>query len=275
MTRTPTAREHDYDALAAVLRDAEDRSRVLRPLTDQHALTLADAYRVQACLVAQHVARGERIVGAKLGFTSAAMRETLGIGEPNYGRLTDRMLLPSSVLELGGLIHPRLEPEIAFRLSAHLRGPGVTAADVMDATDALMPALEVVDSRFRNYTFRLEDNTADNSSAARVALGDAVAPDGIDCALTTVTLERDRMTVARARGAASMGDPAAAVAWLANSLAGAERAIEPGDVVISGGLTRAFPIRDGQTIAACFDGLGDVRISALGDPADPADYARA
>lgn len=274
MTATPT-REHDYDALAAVLQGAEDRSCALRPLTDEHRLTLADAYRVQEHLVARHIERGERIFGAKLGFTSGAMRETLGIREPNYGWLTDRMVLTSPELQLDRLIHPRLEPEIAFRVSAHLRGPGVTAADVMAATEALMPALEVVDSRYRNYTFRLEDNTADNSSAARVALGDAVAPEGIDCVMTSVAVERDGTTVAHALGAASMGDPAAAVAWLANSLTDAKRAIEPGDVVISGGLTRAFPIRNGQTIVAHFDGLGDVGISALGIPADPADYVRA
>jgi 2-keto-4-pentenoate hydratase len=186
----------------------------------------------------------------------------MGIASPNYGWLTDAMLLDGARLDLGNLIHPRVEPEIAFRLGEPLRGPRVGTAEVLEATEAVMPALEVVDTRYVDYRFRLEDNTADNSSAAVVRLGEPQPVGNLNLRLLGVVLERDRHVVDTATGAAAMGDPAAAVAWLANALADSERALEPGDVVISGGLVRAEPIARGETVAAHFDRLGSVELLA-------------
>jgi 2-keto-4-pentenoate hydratase len=128
------------------------------PLTDMWpSLTLANAYNIQTELIGLHVAEGAKVVGAKLGFTSATMRDAMGVGEPNYGWLTNRMLLEGSSLSFADFIHPRVEPEIAFRLNAPLRGPGVTPRHVVSATASVFAALEIVDSRFVDYRFRLPD----------------------------------------------------------------------------------------------------------------------
>jgi 2-keto-4-pentenoate hydratase len=250
------------ETLAGLLEGAARDRRALAPLTDAHDLSVAGAYAVQDALVARRVARGERVVGAKLGFTSRAMREAMGVTEPNYGWLTDAMVLDGPRLDAGALIHPRVEPEIGFRLGTPPRGPGARAADVLAATEAVFPCLEVVDSRFAGYRFRVADNIADNSSAARLRCGPETPPDGIDLRRAAVVLELDGEPAATATGAAALGDPAAAVAWLVNALHAAGRALEPGSIVISGGLTAAFPIAAGSRVAARIDGLGVVELDA-------------
>lgn len=248
--------------LAGVLARAAAERRPLHPLTDIHAeLTTADAYAIQRELVAARLAAGERIVGAKLGFTSRAMRVALGVDEPNHGWLTDRMLLGDAPLSLEQWVHPRVEPEIGFRLASPLRGPGVEPRDVLAATASAFPCLEVVDSRFHDYRFAAADNTADNSSAGGVRCGPDVSVDGLDLRLVGVVVTEDGDVVGTAAGAAALGDPAAAVAWLANRLAEAERALEAGDVVISGGLTAARPLRRASRVEASFDRLGSVAVS--------------
>jgi 2-keto-4-pentenoate hydratase len=141
-------------------------------------LTLSGAYEVQEAGIEMRLAEGEGIVGGKLGFTSRAMQSAMGVDHPNYGWLTDAMVIDNGRVPLGDLIHPKVEPEIAF-LSADL-DPPVSAADVLAATAALLPCLEVVDSRFVDFRFRTFDNIADNSSAAMVAVGDPVPPSGVD-----------------------------------------------------------------------------------------------
>jgi len=191
----------------ASFKAALDR-RAIPPLTEAWpSLTLANAYTIQSQLIGLHLAEGANVVGAKLGFTSAAMRDAMGIAEPNYGWLTNRMLLKGSSLALADLIHPRLEPEIAFRLKTPLRGPGVTPQHVMSATASIFAALEIVDSRFIDYRFRLPDNTADNSSAAALVCGSEVAPDDLDLGLIKVVLEIGGVIVATANGVAAMGNP--------------------------------------------------------------------
>lgn len=231
-----------------MLHDARQAGRTLDvPLTAELALSLDDAYRIQEAGTALRLARGERVVGWKLGYTSLAMREQMGIASPNFGPLTDAMLLRSGAAVPPTALQPRVEPEIGLRLRRRLSGR-CTIEEVLDACSAAVACLEVVDSVWTGYRFRIEDNTADGSSAAWVVVGDELPLD--DLPSVPVTMSVDGVEVARATGAAAGGHPALGVAWLAEQLAGRGQALEPGDLVITGGLTAAHPLAPGTTIAA-------------------------
>ena len=226
---------------------------------DRPPLTLDQAYAVQEEGVRLRVADGETVVGAKLGFTSAAMRRAMGVSEPNYGWLTDAMWLHDGVVGADRFIHPKVEPEIAFLLGMDL-APPVTPHDVRTATAAVTGCLEVVDSRYVDFRFTPFDNIADDSSAAGVVLGDPVALDAVpDLRLCGVVVSVDGELNATAAGAAAHGDPAAAVAWMVNACG---RTLPVGSVVISGGLTAPVDLRPGTLVEAAFDRLGRVAVRA-------------
>ena len=256
-------RADEVETVADRLHRAEREGRPVDPITDEYPrFGMEDAYRVQEAVVRHRTEEGEVVVGAKLGFTSLAMRRALGVDEPNHGWLTDAMLLDGGALPWGNLIHPKVEPEVGFLLGRELAGGGATVSDVLAATDSVFLCLEVVDSRFREYRFRVQDNTADNSSAARVLVGGrAVRPGAVDLATLGVVLWADGKVVATAAGGAVMGHPARAVAWLARSLARTERALAPGTLVLSGGLTAPFDLDPGRTVSAEAGELGDVTMS--------------
>ncbi len=245
---------------ARVLVDARTGRRTLDvPLTDEVGLSLDDAYAVQRELTALRLARGERVVGWKLGYTSAAMRAQMGVDAPNLGPLTDAMLLtgpdvsaPADVGPVRGssptALQPRVEPEIALLLARPL-DPGCTVDDVLAACAAAYGCLEVVDSVWSGYRFRLEDNTADGSSAAWVVLGGRLPLD--DLPDVVVRLLVDGEPIAEATGAAAGGHPAVGVAWLAAEVGRRYgRGLEAGDVVITGGLTAAHPLDVGSVVTA-------------------------
>ncbi len=242
------------------LRDAAVERRAGTPLSDEYPhLTEADAYAVQAELL--NLTGGTR-TGYKLGFTSAAMREQMGVDHPNSGVLVDHMRIDRSQLPAGELIQPRVEPEIAIQLGRDLRGADVTPQQVADATAAVRPAIEVVDSRYRDYRFRSVDNIADNSSAARYVLG---APHPLahigDLRQVQVRLDIDGRVVDQGVGAAALDSPLAAVAWLVRHLATRGEGLLAGEVVLTGGLTRAYPLPPGATAQARFSaGLGTVSL---------------
>ncbi len=202
------------------------------------------------------IAEGERVVGAKLGFTSRAMQRAMGVSHPNYGVLTDSMLMTGTV-PLGRLIHPKVEPEIAFLIGDEIRPPA-SAFDVVTRTERLIPCLEVVDSRFIGFRFAAYDNIADNSSAAYFCLGDPQPLDGVDLRLVGVVLFADGELRETAAGAAVLDHPARAVAWLVNTRG---EPLSPGQVVLSGGLTAPVDLRPGMEVVAEFDRLGSVRIT--------------
>lgn len=252
--------EAEVAAFAERLAVAEATRIPIDRLTDERPdLSLADAYRIQDSLVGRRLGRGERLVGAKLGFTSLAMRRALGVETPNFGWLTDAMLLDGPAVPLGTLIHPKVEPEIAFLLGRDLAGPAVTAVHVLEATVGVALCLEVVDSRYEGFRFRAPDNIADNSSAARLVLGGRlVEPRSIDLAELGVVFSVDGELVATAAGAAVEGHPATAVAWLARRLAESGRSLRAGDLVISGGLTAPVDLRPGSVVQVEAARLGDL-----------------
>jgi 2-keto-4-pentenoate hydratase len=214
-------------------------------------LSLADAYRVQDQVTALRLADGERLAGWKLGYTSAVMRAQMGVASPNFGPLTDAMLLDSPAVLPDGALQPRVEPEIGLRLGRRLTAP-CSVPDVLAACDAALACLEVVDSVWDGYRFTLEDNTADGSSAAWVVVGPPLPLD--DLAALPVELSVDGQVVEQGAGAAASGHPAAGVAWLAEQLASRGRALEPGDLVITGGLTSARPLEPGHQVGSSFGG---------------------
>ena len=244
--------------LAARLRQAAGQTQATAPLSDTYPdLTEADAYAIQAELLRLH---GGVRAGYKLGFTSAAMRQQMGVDHPNSGVLLANMRLADGRLPAGALIQPRVEPEIAILLGRDLHGADITPEQVAAATAAVLPAIEVVDSRYRDYRFKSVDNIADNSSAARYVLGAprALADVG-DLRRVGVRLRIDGVPVDQGVGAAALDSPLAAVAWLAAHLATGGESLRAGEVILTGGLTRAHALNPGQTAHAEFgQGLGSV-----------------
>jgi 2-oxopent-4-enoate/cis-2-oxohex-4-enoate hydratase len=252
--------------LAAELHLARRERRTVTPLTERWpGFTVAQAYEVQAAGVQARLADGEVIVGGKLGFTSAAMREAMGVAEPNHGWLTDAMVLHDELVDPAAFIHPKVEPEIAFVLGADLVPP-VTVAQVLAATRGVAACLEVVDSRYHDFRFRAPDNIADNSSAGAVRLGDPHPVGGTDLRTCGVVVTVGGVVVHTAAGAAAHDHPAAAVAWMANH---AERVLRAGDVVISGGLTAPVDLRPGTVVTVDIDRLGSVTLRMPPAPPEP------
>ena len=248
--------------LAGRLHEARlGRSPVAR-LTDSYPnLTEADAYRIADRGVALRMAAGERVVGAKLGFTSEAMRTAMGIDSPNYGWLTDPMIVSDGTVSLGGLIHPKAEPEIGFVLARDLAGGAVSAAEVLAATAFVLPVIEVVDSRFEDFRFRAFDNTADNSSAGMVVLGRRATLPDFDLSRIGVVVYVNGELLYSAAGAAAFGYPAASVAWLVRRLAESGRGLKAGHLVISGGLTGPIELEPGTFVNVEMDRIGSVTMS--------------
>jgi 2-oxo-3-hexenedioate decarboxylase len=246
------------DGLATAARDR----RTVEPLSDAWPdLGVDAAYAIQDALVARHVADGATVVGAKLGLTSRAKQAEMGVHEPIGGWLTDRMALgPGEPLVVDTLGQPRCEPEIALRLARPLAGEGTTAADVLAATDAVMVAIEVLDSRYRDYRFTLPDVVADDASAARWVVGPPVDPRGLELDLVGFVFERDGALLATAAGAAVLGHPAEAVAWWVRHLAVRDLGLDAGAIVLSGALTGAVAIRPGERFRASIDRLGSLEL---------------
>jgi 2-oxo-3-hexenedioate decarboxylase/2-keto-4-pentenoate hydratase len=254
--------DHELADLGRLLFEAEAARRPIdqvslgRPWVGE-----AEAYRIQQELVRRHLAAGHRIVGWKVGLTSEAMQRQLGVDQPDYGPILSGFLVEDGgSIAADALIAPRIEAEIAFILGAPLRGPGVTVADVLAATASVAPALEVIDSRIRDWKLTLADTVADLASSARVVVGPARPLDGLDLPGMRVRLERDGATVAEGVGSAALGDPAAAVAWSANKLAGFGVTMEAGHVVMPGALHASVPVVACNAFRAHFAGLGEVAV---------------
>ncbi|MEA2376638.1 MAG: 2-keto-4-pentenoate hydratase [Thermoleophilaceae bacterium] len=249
------------ESLARALFSAERNSEPIAPLVrDRPDLDVAAAYAVQRAGRELRLAGGDELRGHKVGLTSQAMQEMLGVRQPDFGYLLASMLVPAGgSIALEGLIAPRVEAEIAFYLGERLSGPGVTPEQVMAATSQVAPALEVIDSRIADWEITLVDTVADNASSARAVIGEPIAAHGLDLA----ELE-GRLTVGGekvvGRGDAVLGHPSRAVAWLANTLADFGEALEPGEVIIPGAIARALPVQAGSVARADFGQLGSVEV---------------
>jgi 2-keto-4-pentenoate hydratase len=258
------------DALAASLHEAARKAQPVPPLTEAHPeLSISDAYAVQLRGRAMRKADGATLVGRKIGLTSAAMQEMLGVDQPDFGYLTADMVDPSgAILSCSdlGLIAPRIEGEIAFRLDRPLQGPGITIDDVLAATAEVAPALEIIDSRVSDWRIKIADTIADNASSARVVFGEFRPLGELDLAaiaMHLVVVDADGGEEAvQGRGDAVLGHPAKPVAWLAAALAEyGDEHVAAGELVIPGALGRALPVAPGSSVRATFGPLGEVTVA--------------
>jgi 2-oxopent-4-enoate/cis-2-oxohex-4-enoate hydratase len=241
------------------LYDALKGCQVVEPLTSRHAdITIEDAYRIQQRLNARRLEAGERIIGKKIGVTSAAVMNMLGVYQPDFGMLTDGMVYnEGEAIPANTLIQPKAEGEIAFVLKKDLIGPGVTGADVLAATEGVMACFEIVDSRIRDWKIRIQDTVADNASCGVFVLGDRlVDPRGVDLNTCGMVLEKNGEIVATGAGAAALGAPVNAVAWLANTLGRLGIALRAGEVVLSGSLAIMVPVKAGDSLRVTIGGIG-------------------
>ncbi|MEM8606879.1 MAG: fumarylacetoacetate hydrolase family protein [Myxococcota bacterium] len=249
------------DELYAALRGR----RTLAPLTERWPeITIEDAYHVSLRMVNRRIEDdGEAIIGKKIGVTSRAVQEMLGVFQPDFGYLTDKMVYPN-----GGpmpiseqLIQPRAEGEIAFKLKKDLNGPGVTNEDVVDATDYVMACFEVVDSRVHDWKVKIQDTVADNASCGLLVLGDEHAdPNGLDFPNLQMRVYKNGEPLSEGKGSAALDSPLNCVSWLANTLSGFGITLNAGDVVLSGSLVPLEPVIAGDEMRLEVDGVGTAAV---------------
>ncbi len=253
----------DIDALAATVDDAARTATAIAQLSDGADFTLAEAYEIQRASIARRLARGERRVGVKMGFTSRAKMVQMGIHDLIWGRLTDAMMIEEGgMLDLARYVHPRVEPEIAFLLNKPLEGP-VSPAEALAAVEAVAPAVEIIDSRYRDFKFSLADVVADNSSSSAFALGPWQPVTG-DIANLGMVLEFDGRPVQIGSSAAILGHPARALAAAARVSAAAGEPLAAGWIVMAGGATAAEALRPGVHVRNTVEGLGAAAFSVSG-----------
>jgi len=243
------------------------RSRTpVDPLTSREpGITIDDAYHISLHLLNRRLADGERVIGKKIGVTSKAVMDMLNVRQPDFGYLTDRMVFnEGQTVPLAALLQPRAEGEIAFILKRDLTGPGVTSAAVLAATECVMPCFEIVDSRIRDWKIKIQDTVADNASSGLFVLGDAaVSPRKVDLALAGMVLEKNGEIVGTGAGAASVGSPLNAVAWLANTLGAFGIPLKAGEVILSGSLAALVPVVPGDAMRVTIGGIGGCSVKFI------------
>ena len=242
---------------------AEKQRHTLRPLTERYPdITTGDAYRIQLSLIELKRADGAKVVGKKIGLTSKPMQKMLNVDQPDYGHILDNMIVQEGDrLSAKELIQPKVEPEIAFILDRDLKGPGVTAVQVLAATRFVLPALEIIDSRIEGWKIKLCDTIADNASSARVILGGPPRQvHQIDLRLIGMVMEKNGEMIQTGAGAAVMNHPANAVAWLANAIGQFGVTLEAGEIVMPGAISAAVDVAVGDLIRASFGDLGTVSV---------------
>lgn len=249
---------------AHALREAIISGQPTVPLTEANPrLTMEEAYHIQLTNVEEALKEGKKIVGKKIGLTSKAMQVFLGVNEPDYGHVYDSMVYDEETpISVKTLLQPKIEAEIAFILGEDLQGPGVTLTDVLRATAGVMASFEVIDSRIKDWKIKIQDTIADNASSAGIVLGSQLIPvDQVNLKYIGLVLEKNGQIVETAAGAAVMGHPALAVAWLANKLGAFGIGLKKGEIILSGSLTKALEVKAGDLFVATFGGLGSVKVN--------------
>lgn len=249
--------------LAREIYSAEKSCQPMETLTVRYPeITKEEAYQIQLAGMNMRIADGHVLVGKKIGLTSKAMQAAMGVYEPDYGYITDRMmLLEGEPISLGSVIAPKVEAEIAFVLKEGLIGPSVTLPQVLKATAGVMPAFEIIDTRMKDWNVKIQDSIADAASIGRVVLSGTLVPiENLDLRYMGLVLEKNGEVVATAAGAAVLGHPANAVVWLANKLAQYGVSLNAGEIIMSGSLTAACPVAAGDNMRATFAGLGTVGV---------------
>lgn len=238
----------------------------LPPLTERYPeLTIEQAYQVSLQFLQRRKAVGQTVIGKKIGVTSKAVQDMLNVHQPDFGFLTDAMQVENGATVSKAehhLVQPRAEGEIAFILKADLNGPGVTAEDVLAATEYVVPCFEIVDSRIRNWDITIEDTVADNASCGIFALGSTrVDPNSLDLAAVELTMTKNGEPAGTGLGSAVQGHPCEAVAWLANTLGKLGIPFRKGEIILSGALAPLVPVTAGDRIEMNITGLGSASLA--------------
>ncbi len=253
-------RQAVMEAIAKELLQAEASSRpIAQPSLRHPDLSIDEAYGIQLLNIKARTQAGRRVTGKKIGLTSLPMQRLLGVDQPDFGHLLDDIASDGASIPSARLIQPKIEGEIAFILQSDLIGTNNTAADVLRATSQVLPALEIVDSRVADWKITIVDTVADNASSGLYVLGSQGLPAReIDLAAETMRLYRNGRLINEGTGSAVLGDPALAVAWLANRMNHYGVPLKAGEIILSGALTAALPCRPGDTFQAVFGTLGSV-----------------
>lgn len=241
------------------LYDAFARGIAVEPLTNREpGITINEAYRIQLRMVARRVDAGEKVVGKKIGVTSQVVMDMLKVDQPDFGHLLSGMVFAEGVpVSIAKLIAPKAEAEVAFVLKHDLRGPGVTAADVLHATDYVLPCFEIVDSRIKDWKIKIQDTVADNASCGLLVLGSVRGdPRTLNLAEARMDLSKNGEGVSTSTGAVVQGSPLNAVAWLANTLGDLGIGLLAGEIILSGSQSPLVPVVPGDTLHCSVEGLG-------------------
>jgi len=246
--------------LGLYLLEAQEQRREVPKLTNDYPdLTVDEAYEIQNVIVQAKLDQGLKIVGPKMGLTSQAKMKQMNVNEPIYGYIFDNMVESGGEISLSNYIHPKVEAEIAFILGRDIEGPGISGAQVLAATEYVIPALEIIDSRYLNFQFTLPDVIADNASSSGVVFGSVMRrPDELELDLLGVTLSINGEIRDLGAGAAVLGHPANSVAMLANMLGRKGKKLKAGEIILTGGITGALLLSEGDVVSVRFDGLGSV-----------------
>ena len=256
--------KNSIETFADKLLKAELDVLPIEPLTDTcQSIDADNAYQIQLLNIRRKLETGDKITGKKIGLTSLAMQRMLGVETPDYGILLESMLAEKEI-STEKLIQPKIEAEIAFVLKKDLPKSKVTVTEVLMATDYVVPALEIIDSRIRDWEVKLEDTVADNASSAYYVLGDKKTQiDGISLEKIGMLLKKNGQIETTGAGAAVMGHPAVCVAWLANKLSEYGISLNAGEVILSGSLAEAVTVSEGDFYEADFSELGKVQVQFI------------
>jgi 2-keto-4-pentenoate hydratase len=250
--------------IAHTLLEAEKSKEAVSPLTSQFTnLNVTDAYQIQLEVIKRKLKGGRTVIGKKVGLTSVAMQRMLGVDEPDYGHLLDDMKVANGgTVKMSNFLSPKIEAEIGFVLSEDLEGPNVTFLDVLMATDYVVPTLEIIDSRIADWKIDLVDTVADNGSSAMVVIGEQMTDiNGVDLRSVGMTLSKNGEMMATGSGAAALGHPAHAIAWLANKLHEFGMTLKAGELILPGALSAAITVVEGDTVTAQFGPIGSVSVT--------------
>jgi 2-keto-4-pentenoate hydratase len=250
--------------VADALRDAEVERRPIPPLRETWPeIDVVDAYEIQLLNIRRRLEAGAGVRGHKVGLSSKAMQDMMGVNEPDYGHLlTDMEVSSDEPVPAERYCFPRVEVEVAFVLGETLPGAGCTEDDVLRATEYVAPAIELIDSRIADWDIRIADTIADNASSAGFVLGpERVSPSDVDLRSIEAVLMRNGEKVAEGRSDAVLGNPVTAVAWLADKVAGFGVTLEAGHVILPGSVHRAIDVHPGDAFVADFEGFGSVSLN--------------
>ena len=251
--------EKQINDLVNQLHQAWENASQIPPITDSvPKITVEEAYQIQLKLMAKRIAEGETVVGKKIGITAKVVMKMLGVDQPDFGHLMSGMeFQESQSLPFNKFCQPKGEGEIAFLLKKDLTGPGITRDQIIEATECVMPAFEIVDSRIQDWNIKIQDTIADNASAGAFVIGSSrTSLKGLDLATCGMVLKKNGEIIGTGNGAATLDHPLNAVGWLANTLGSLGMSLKAGEIILSGSLSVMFPIQSGDSLEMEIEGVG-------------------